>query len=106
MKFTIVATLLQALAVPMAMASAISLPNAKPEIVTTFHPDGLVPRQGAPCALKAHFDASWTEGALARYAVKATASGVADKAGWPNDTEMLKKWCEALYSKYLFLPKY
>jgi hypothetical protein len=105
MKLATIVTLLQALAVPIAMASAISLPpkeaHEPSEMVTTSSstPDGLAPRQGAPCALYVHYDQDWSQYGLRRYAVKATAKGVASKAGWADDTRMLQEWCKALSGK-------
>jgi len=105
MKLATIFTLLQALAVPIAMVSAISLPpkeaHERSKMVTTSSstPDGLAPRQGAPCTLYAHYDQDWTQWALRRYAVKATARGVASKAGWADDKRMLQEWCKALNGK-------
>ena len=105
MKLITIVTLLQALAVPIVMASAISLPlkeaHEPSEMVNTSSstPDGLAPRQGAPCTLYAHWDQDWTQAALRRYAVKATAKGVASKAGWADDTRMLQEWRKALRGK-------
>ena len=105
MKLATIVPLLQALAVPIATASAISLPpkeaHEPSEMVTTSSstPDGLAPRQGAPCTLYVHYDQTWEENALIRYSVKATANGVAYKAGWADDTRMLKEWCKALGGK-------
>jgi hypothetical protein len=95
MKVTFVVALLQALVVSMAMASAIPLPKAS----TTF--GDLAPNLGAPCALHAHFDGSWTEGAMARYSVKATAEGVDFKTRWYHPNQMLEVWCEIQRGRYL-----
>ncbi|KAK0649708.1 hypothetical protein B0T16DRAFT_445415 [Cercophora newfieldiana] len=100
MKFTIVITLLQALAAPMAMASAISMPKAQGRTDVAFKPDGMSARRGAPCALHVKFDEAWNQDALRRYSVKGTAEGVAAKAGWANDKKMLEEWCHALDVKF------
>lgn len=104
MKFTTIITLLHVMAAPMAMASAISMPKASD--MDKGQASGLSARQGAPCALHAHYQSDWQDGGLRRYAVVATAEGVAAKAGWYVDGKMLDEWCHALDGTYIHTHTY
>jgi hypothetical protein len=100
MKFTTIIALVQTLAIPAAMASAILPPKAQGVSNTAAQATaaGLLPRQ-ATCALHTKYDVDWQDGGYRRYAVKATADGVTSKAGWMTSRKMLEEWCAALVGK-------